>query len=274
MLHRIVLSLCVALFGALPLSAGTVEDLSRLLRIDEMLVVMRDEGIAYGADLEDELFPGKGGARWARLVATIYDPAGMRRQFDDVFDPQMAAHPEALDATLDFFGTDRGQRIVALELAARRALLDDAVEKAAQVQVDEMRRADDPRLTLILRFADVNDLIERNVEGALNSNLAFYHGMAAGGAFGEGLSEREILSDVWSQEGEIRAETQDWLYPFLTLAYQPLSDEDMRAYVAYSESGPGQALNAALFAAFDAVFSSLSQNLGRAAAQMLAGEDL
>lgn len=274
MLKRIAFLLVLAQVFSLPLAAQPVGDLARLLRIDDLMVVMRDEGVAYGADLEAELFPGAGGARWQRHVARIYDPASMQRRFDAVFGPEMAADPVAQDATRGFFASERGQRIVDLELAARRALLDEAVEQAARVQVDEMRRADDPRIDAIDRFARANDLIEQNVAGALNASLAFYRGMAAGGAFEGGLTEGQMLADVWSQEAEVRREMQEWLFPFLALAYQPLSDDDLQAYVAFSETPAGQTLNAAIFAGFAAVFDAVSQDLGLAAAQMLSGQDL
>jgi hypothetical protein len=274
MLLRITFSLGLVQICAMPLAAQTADQLSQLLRIDDVMRVMHDEGLSHGADLQAELFPGAGGERWQRLVADIYDPDAMLRRFEAVFGPEMAADPESLEATLTFFASERGRRIIDLELAARRALLDEAVEEVARAQVEEMRRADDPRIDVIQRFAEVNDLVEQNVAGALNSNLAFYRGMVSGGAFEGGLSEGEILADVWSQEAEVRLEAQEWLFPFLTLAYQPLSDDDLDAYLAFSETAPGQVLNSALFAGFDAVFETISQDLGLAAAQMLSSQDL
>jgi hypothetical protein len=99
--------------------------------------------------------------------------------------------------------------------------------------------------------------------------------MSDGGAFDDAqMTEAEMLADVWSQEPDIRAETEGWLYPFLALAYEPLSDADIEAYLAFSESQAGQAMNAALFAAFDKVFSDISRDLGRAVAEMLSGRDI
>lgn len=274
MLLRTAFVLGITQVCAFPIAARTTDELSRLLRIADVMAVMRDEGVVYGSDLQAELFPGADEARWQGVVAGIYETGAMQQRFDAVFGPEMAANPAALEATLEFFASERGQQIVELELAARRALLDEAVEEVAKARVDEMRRDDDPRLRTITRYADANDLVELNVAGALNANLAFYRGMVSGGAFEGGLTESEMLADVWSQETEVRRETQEWLFPFLTLAYQPLSDDDLRAYLRFSETPPGQVLNAALFAGFDAVFEALSQDLGLAAAQMMSSQDL
>jgi hypothetical protein len=273
-----LLSLLVAvLLSALPLRAQTSdpESVLQTLRIPEMIAVMQDEGIAYGDDLEEQLFPGAGGARWDGIVAGIYDEPALLQRFQSAFSARLAADPQAMDEIVAFFATDRGQRILSLEIAARRALLDEAAEEAAAVSVDDMRARDDPRLAVLERFAAANDLIEQNVSGALNANFAFYQGMSDGGAFDAAkMTEADMLADVWSQEPEIRAETESWLYPFLALAYEPLSDADLQAYLAFSESGASRAMNAAMFAAFDEVFRAISRDLGRAAAEMLSGQDI
>jgi hypothetical protein len=48
----------------------------------------------------------------------------------------------------------------------------------------------------------------------------------------------------------------------------------MDAYIAFSETRAGQQVNAALFAAFDKVFTRVSFDLGRAVALRMQGEDI
>jgi len=110
--------------------------------------------------------------------------------------------------------------------------------------------------------------------GAMNSNYAFFLGLAEGGAFGGDMSEERILSDVWAQEPEIRISTTEWVYAFTLLAYQPLDDADLAIYTDFAETGPGQRINRALFEAFDGEFEAISRALGRAAAQEMASRDL
>lgn len=274
---RLPIILVAAFLCALPLRAASADPAALLttLRIPEMIAVMQDEGIAYGDELEEQLFPGAGGTRWDQAVARVYDEPALLERFQSAFAARLAADPQAMDQIAGFFGTDRGQQILILEIGARRALLDEAAEEAAAVSVDDMRARDDPRLALLERFATANDLIEQNVSGALNANFAFYQGMSDAGAFdGAKMTEADMLAEVWAQEPDIRAETESWLYPFLALAYKPLSDADVEAYLAFSESEAGRAMNAAMFAAFDEVFREISRDLGRAAAEMLSGQDI
>lgn len=263
----------------LTLSQAVISDpdvvaLSDLMQMDSVIDVMRQEGEKYGKTLEDEMFPGRGGDRWDAIVATIYDSAAMRRKFDAGLSRELSGDPEALAQITAFFGSEQGQRALSLEIEARRALLDPAVEDAAKVAWSEMLDQDDPRVEKLRRFAEVNDLVESNVMGALNANLAFYKGMARTGAFADGMTEEQMLSDVWGQEPDVRAETEDWLFPFLSLAYRPMSDADLDAYIAFSETAAGQRMNAALFSAFDDVFTGISGALGSAVARQMQGEDI
>ncbi len=261
----------------MPESQGAVTPahLSDLLKIGEVIEVMRLEGLDYGRQMEAELFTDQGGADWRRIVALIYDGQTMRRRFDAVLTAELEGDAETLEAAAAFFGSDAGRRILSLEVEARRSLLDPAVEDAARLRAEEMEAEGDARFELLQRFAEANDLIESNVLGALNANLAFFQGMAeVGGVAGEDLSEDQMLADVWAQEEDIRQETIDWLYPYLALSYGSVPDAEMEAYLAFSQSAEGQALNRALFAAFDAVFTPISRDLGRAAARQMMGKDI
>lgn len=248
--------------------------LTEALQMGPFMEIMRDEGLQYGRQLEDELFAGRGGIEWQRSLGLIYDPQQMLRRFTRALANEIPADSPMPTAAITFFGSDLGKRILGLEIEARRALLDEATEDAARAHLSAMEAAADPRLHLLRRFAEANDLIEANVQGALNANLAFYRGMAEAGALGETMSEEDMLADVWGQEADIRAETTDWLFPYLALAYGPLTDEELDLYIAFSLTAEGKSLNVALFSAFDAVFGRISFDLGRASALQMIGQDI
>ena len=249
-------------------------ELASTLKIADVIEVMRLEGLKYGAQMEEELFPGRGGAAWKSVVALIYDGPTMQTRFEEAFAQQLAGREADLPAIQTFFGVELGQRILTLEIEARRSLMDEAVEDAAKAAVEDMMAEGTPRFDALQAFSDTNDLIEMNVTGALNANLAFFQGMAEVETADQEMTQDDMLMTVWGQEPEIRAETEAWIYPYLSLAYGPLSDAELEAYIAFSKTKPGQVLNGALFGAFDAVFSAISRDLGRAAAKQMMGEDI
>ena len=261
--------------AATPESPRPAEALIAALRFEDLLPIMREEGLDYGIRLEKDLFPGKGGASWATEVGEIYDIGRMRQVLIPALHRELALLPAAeIAAARDFFSSPLGVRIVAMETDARRAQLDDEGAEARRAGVEEMMARDDPRLKVLERFIAANDLIESNVAGALNANAAFYFGLSEGGAFGAPMAQEDVLSEVWAQEPDIRYETEDWVYSYLVMAYGGLGDGELSDYAAFSETPAGRSLSHALFAAYDTMFRDISRRLGVKAARHIAGQDL
>lgn len=258
---------CAGMSGA---QDGAVTDLSKALRLSETVAIMREEGLAYGRDLGAEMLPEGDSDGWQAVVARIHDAEKMQALVEAGF--AAALQDQDVEAMLAFFDSDRGREIIALELAARRAFLDDAIEEAAMDRMERLRDEGTPIIQRIEGLIADSDLVERNVMGSLNTQLAFYQGLIDGGAFE--MSQDDILADVWGQEEVVRRESRDWLNAFLLMAYDPLSAEDLEAYAAFYRGEAGAALTGAVFAAFDQMYEEISYLLGRAIAQRMQSEKL
>lgn len=274
-MRPILPAVAAAAFLALPAWSATEAEVDRLidaLDLSAIVDIMAEEGQGHGQDLQRDLLGGVPSARWADMVDRLHDPDRMMATVRE----RMVGGLAPVDAAplIDFFESDLGSRIISLEVEARRALMDADIEASAIEKADGMRADGDPRMDVLETYVEANDLVENNVVGALNSNYAFLRGLGAGGAMDGSLTEDEILADIWSQEPEIREDTIEWVYSFLALAYRPLSDAEIAAYTELSLTPEGQALNRALFDAFDAMYGRISEGLGRGAAQVLAGQDI
>ncbi|MCF2870774.1 hypothetical protein L0664_06815 [Octadecabacter sp. G9-8] len=267
-------TLATAITFALPATAQErdIDQLFELLMLPEIVDIMREEGASYGETIGQDLFAGEPSAEWSATVDTIYNYDVMVALVREDFGTSLEGGD--LAPMIEFFGSEQGQKIVGLEVSGRRALLDDAVEEASKeaalIAQDQM----DARYLLVGEFIETNNLIETNVAGALNSNLAFFNGLVAGNAFQGALTEEQILTDVWGQEAEIRDSTSEWIYSFLYMAYAPLDDADLQAYIAFSETEAGEHINRAMFESFDRLFTQISWSLGRAAANEMTSQEL
>ncbi|MFZ3584601.1 DUF2059 domain-containing protein [Loktanella sp. DJP18] len=268
----------LALIALVPLAQAQTTDAEKTaalfdaLGLPDMIAIMREEGLAYGDEIATDLLSTTTNAKWDETVSDIYDLDRMRDGAAAALDAALAGND--VDAMLAFFTSDLGAEIITLETSARRALLDDAVDEAAKQSAGVALEADTPRSQLVTRFVETNDLIDTNVVGAMNANFAFYMGLQDGGAFDAELTEDQVLTDVNDQEPQIRQNTTEWVYGFLMMAYQPLSDDELQAYIDFSATEPGQQLNAAMFDAFDQMFVTISRQLGRASAEYMAGQDI
>jgi len=258
-----------------PARAESTDRLSDLLRIEETLGIMREEGMAYAGSLAEDMLSSPPGTGWMRTVAAIYDPEEM----SDVVHAGMSAALQGRDADVAkleaFFGSPLGQQIVGLEVSARRAMIDPAIEETARERyrdaADATGTAADRR-DVIARMIEEGGLIEANVAGGLTSSVRFYQGLADGGAIA--LGEADILAQVWASAGETRSDTTEWLHGFMLMAYGPLEIEDLETYADLMSTPAGRALNAALFEGFDRMFADISYALGRALAREMQSEEL
>lgn len=255
---------------AVAASPAELDRLRAAFGTGELMAILSEEGMEQAETLRDDMFPGRGGVGWTRVAAGIYAADRLEAVFAEEFDAEMAE----TDVTplLDFYASETGARVTTLEVSARRAIMAEDVEAAARAAWDEMREDGSRRSEQLIAFADLNGLIDRNVTGALNASLAFYNGLTANDAFE--MSEQEILSEVWGSAAEIREDTEGWVFGYMALAYEPMSDEDFQRYVDIIATPEGRALNRAMFAGFEAVFEDVSYALGRATARFSVGDEL
>lgn len=241
-----------------------------VLQINRLALILQDEGILHGQELNIDMLNGQAGASWQMQVQAIHDPERISEALRHGFERELQG--DLLEQTITFFASELGQKIIELETTARIALAEADVEAEARARYEELAQGSGPRAALIDRMMAAGDLVARNVASAMNSNYQFLRGLADGDALE--MSDAEILEDVAADRDEIEADTTSWLGAFLLLAYSPLSDAELEAYATFSESPAGLALNKGFFAGFDPVYEDISYALGRAVALNMLAEEL
>ena len=242
------------------------------LGLPEVVEIMREEGFDYGGSLAETMLPGGGDPRWPAVLEQIYDTQMMNEELQGAMAEVLSG--DDIDAILDFYTSDLGEKIVGLEVSARRALLEPEIEEASKEAATLQRLDETPRAALATEFIVANDLIESNVVGSLNSSYAFYMGLIDGGAMPAGVTAETAIEDIWAQEPEVRNDTTDWVYSFVLLAYQPLTDDELQQLIAFSRTDAGEELTDALFLAFDGLFEDISRGLGLGLARFMATQEL
>lgn len=263
-----LLTAFVAIFVlAMPVKAEEkVERLMDALQVDEVIDILRNEGHNLGQDLQQAFLENQGGQVFLDQVDRIYDAKSMRGHIVQVFEETLT--DSHLDRAILFFESDLGKTITSLELSARVALSDEAIEEMANnAYVEWDRNAQFYRL--VDEYIMVNNLIDENVQNALSADFNFFRGMSLGSG-----DDAELLTQLLEQKDDTTESTRTWLYSFFLLAYRPLSDSEMRENIAFSRTETGIAVNTALFESFDLMFDSIYYKLGQAVAQVLQGSDL
>ncbi len=256
-------------------STNQADDLVAALCLEGLMQVISDEAIDVGDETARTMFPDEAASGWQGEIARINRPERLLALFHDALMRALAQEdPALIDAALRYFDSDFGRKVVALELSARRAMLDKDVESSAYAAYSAAAGRNDRRVGVIADMIAAADLLESNVAGALNGVLAFSRGFEVAGGYGEPMTESELIADVWAQEPQLRAETEGWLNAYLMLAYGPLTDAELRDYIAFSTRPEGKALSRALFSAFDEMFAITAYETGLRAAGKIMGQEL
>lgn len=253
--------------------APVEERLWELLQLSELMPVLREESLREARRMEAEGLIEGAGPPWSETVARIHEPARMRALFLDGVRPALQrAEPGLLARAMAFHASPLGQRVLRLETSARLAMLDEDLDADARATAFLTR--DTPRGRQIADLIRAADLIGPNVAGGMNAVIGFSRGFAEGGGYAMPPDPREIVADAWAQRDQIEAETTEWLHAFLTLAYGPLSDDELRAYTEFAASAEGRLLSRLLFSGFDALFGQTAFDMGLAAALRVEGQQL
>lgn len=247
-------------------------ELGEKLQISRLMEQLRQEGLNGAVKLAAQFdIDGTGG--FQVQMNELFDVAAMEAMFLAQLQQALQHDPETLQAVLTFFASPLGQKAVLAEIAARQEVTGDTGKAAAKALYEAISTKDPQRRDLLDGMITAGDLVEFNVMGGLNANLAFLKGMAATGALGE-LPESEMVAQVWRDEEALRKDSAEWLTGYVAVAYRDLTLAELQEYSDFLASRTGKKLNAALFAGFDTLFLGLSGQQGRITGQLMQGDEI
>jgi predicted Zn-dependent protease with MMP-like domain len=269
-----LLVLVVSTGAALADRKADIDELVELMQFAGTIEIIRDEGQGYGEIIAEDMLSGISAESWNATVADIYDTQWMLGLVRQGFDTELSQTD--LAPLLKYYRSDAGREVIRLEITARRAFSDTDVEEAAKLRLDMLIEEQAYLYKQVQILINDSNLIDLNVAGTLNSSLMFYTGLYEGLDLqaSAGVSEGEMIADVWAQEEETRAESALWLNSYMVMAYQPLPPDALEAYAAFFRSNEGRDLNRAIFAGFDRMFEQISYKLGLAVASYMSSEPL
>ena len=239
---------------------STADALFDAMGVPGLIAAFAEDGQETLAALNDGFLGGQGGDVFAETGQRLYDPARieaeLRAGFNDRLDPADAGQ------ALVFFDSDQGRRIVQLEVEARRAMVDDALEETAKAAATGGDPGED-----VLRLISVRDLVEVNADIAVDARIAFYDGVLAAAP---GLD----TPDIEAERAIIAEETRAWITGYYMLVDSAVAENDLDTYAAFWETDVGQAVDAALAEAFQDSYVTLSYGLGQLVGRLLPQNDL
>ena len=169
------------------------------------------------------------GADWTRTVAEVFDPATMRGMAKTILGKALT--DELLTHAVDFYASDLGQRLVAVENAAHLADDSDTPQREGEQIIADLLRQGAPRLEILQRMGPAIDPQDNAVRAVEEIQIRFLLSASAAGVLPMDLDESTLRSLMEDQRGDLRQSMREAGLAQAAYVYRDFSDDDLRTYV-------------------------------------------
>lgn len=170
------------------------------------------------------------GASWTRLAGEVFDTAKMREMGLELLSGTL--DDEALNHAAEFYASELGQRLVAVENASHLREDDEAKRAEGEALLAGM---DEARVDVLAAMGAAIDSDDTGVRAVQEIQLRFLLAASYAGVLGYEIDEAALRAVLAEGEAELRAALEISALASAASTYQSLSTEDLRAYVTALE---------------------------------------
>ncbi|MCV2892016.1 DUF2059 domain-containing protein [Lentibacter sp. XHP0401] len=230
-LRQFALLLCTLFFGLSGAGAQAQADEQKLetfLEVTGFDVAL--ESMRVGATNAPQILGMEAndfGVRWTMLADEVFEPAAIRRDAKDLLGKALS--DEMLTHAADFYASDLGQRLVAVENAAHAAedTPDDVLRGEALVA--EMVEEGSPRLEYFKRMNTAIDPENIGIQAAQEVQIRFLLAASDAGVINR-IDEATLRSLMEEQAAEMALEIKAASLANSARIYEAFTDDDLEAY--------------------------------------------
>jgi hypothetical protein len=235
---------CAALLSCLSLSpaAGEAEPNDRLeaflevtgfdVALDSIRLTASTAPGMIGLDADDF------GAQWTTLVDQVFDTELMHDMAIDILSETL--DDDLLNHAVEFYASDLGQRLVAVENASHLKEDDELKSESGQAIVAGLLRIGSPRLEELKRLNAATGSEDASIHAIQEVQVRFLMAAAAAGVIELRMDEEDLRESLKRQEGEMRRSMQISGLAASAYTYQAFSDDEITAYADALENAKMQ----------------------------------
>ncbi|MEO0372208.1 MAG: DUF2059 domain-containing protein [Pseudomonadota bacterium] len=227
--HGIILTgICVLMAAAIPARAADHANVEAFLHVTGFDVALA--AIAHSADHAPALLGQEAedfGPEWVRISEEVFDVPEMQRMAVDILSETLS--PEHLGHAAEFYASDLGQQVVAVENASHaNADVDEKREEGLRL-MQEMGPTS-PRMTTLLRLMEAVDTSDQSVRAVQEVMVRFLMAASHTGALGYSIDEDTLRDLLRGDEAAMMADMEEGGRANAAFTYRDISDADLEAY--------------------------------------------
>ncbi len=168
------------------------------------------------------------GSEWTRLTNEVFATDIMHDLALDILEKTLS--DDLLTHAADFYATDLGQRLVAVENDSHMSEDDDLKSESGEAIVQGLERIESPRLAYIERLNDASDSAGTAVRAIQEVQVRFLMAAAGAGVIELQLEEPDLRELLATDEAALKAQIEAGALTGSAYTYQAFSDEEVLEY--------------------------------------------
>jgi hypothetical protein len=168
------------------------------------------------------------GLQWTQLVEDVFDTDLMHDMAIDILGQTL--DEDLLTHAVDFYASDLGQRLVAVENASHMKDDDDLKFESGEAIVAGLVRIGSPRLEELKRLNAAVGSEDSSIHAIREVQVRFLMAAATAGVIDLPMDEADLRNSLKQQEGEMRRTLQRNALAGSAYTYQSFSDDEISAY--------------------------------------------
>jgi hypothetical protein len=212
------------------------------------------------------------GADWSRTVTEVFDLALMREMALGILGRAMT--DDMLNHAVDFYASDLGQRLVAVENAAHMSEDKEATRNAGEAMIADLLRESAPRLAILQRMGPAIDPQDSTVRAVEEIQIRFLLSASAAGVLDMQLDEAVLRGLMEEQRSALRLALRESALVHAAYVYRDFNDTDLDTYVQALEHPDMQKVYELMNAIQYEIMANRFEVLAGRMADLHPGEDL
>jgi len=168
------------------------------------------------------------GSEWQRLVGDIFKPEVMHDMAIDLLEETLSQ--DLLTHATDFYATDLGARLVAVENKSHMVEEDGLKAESGGQIIEGLRGIGSPRVAILERLNAASGSEDTSVRAIQEVQIRFLMAAAGAGVIDLQMEEPDLREAMKSQESELRASLRQSALEGSAYTYQAFSDAEMVTY--------------------------------------------
>lgn len=214
---------------AQPVRAAEEERLEAFLEVTGFDVAL--ESIRLSADSAPRMLGFEAedfGSEWSRLVGEVFDTDLMHDMALDILGRTL--DDEMLTHAADFYASDLGKRLVAVENDSHLEEDDALKSESGTAILEGLRGIDSPRVGILERLIAASDVEDSSIRSIQEVQVRFLMAAAAAGVIELRMDEADLRESLRTQEEQMRESIKANALSNAAYTYQAFSDDELAAY--------------------------------------------